>query len=64
MWRHVALERADVSEELIVNVVPSSLILFTLMMEAISSFESSVLKSAIRRHIPEDGILQTGGGFK
>jgi hypothetical protein len=27
-------------------------------MEAIHSFEASVLKRATRRHIPEDGILR------
>jgi hypothetical protein len=39
------------------NVVPSSLILFTLTMEAIRSSETSVLARATRRHIPEHGIL-------
>jgi hypothetical protein len=39
------------------NVVPSSLILVTLMMEAIHSFETSVLRRATWRNIPEDGIL-------
>jgi hypothetical protein len=37
------------------NVTPSSLILFTLM-EAISSFETSVLTRVTRRHIRENGI--------
>jgi arginine/lysine/ornithine decarboxylase len=40
------------------NVVPSSLILFTLMMEAMRSSETSVLTRAKRRYIPEDCIHQ------
>jgi hypothetical protein len=42
------------------NVVPSSPIHITLVMEAIRSFETSVLKRATQRHIPEDGIIQLG----
>jgi phospholipid N-methyltransferase len=40
------------------SVVPSSSILSTVMMEAISSSETSVLTRATQREIPEDCSLQ------
>jgi phospholipid N-methyltransferase len=41
------------------NVVPSSPILVTLMMEQISFSETPVLAITTRRNIPEDGILHS-----
>jgi hypothetical protein len=40
------------------NVVPSSPIPVTMMMEAKRSSETSILTRATRRNVQEDGILQ------
>jgi hypothetical protein len=67
MLCRVAFIRTDVSEQLLrvfqllvtANFVPSSLILSTLIMDEIRSFETSLVSRATRRHIPEDGILHS-----
>jgi hypothetical protein len=68
MGSRVALVITDVSEErieflirvlVIVNVVLSSRILYTMMMETIRFSETQVLTRAIRSHIPENDILHS-----
>jgi hypothetical protein len=41
------------------NVVPSSLILVTLLMEALPSSETSILTRATWHNNPKDGILHS-----
>jgi hypothetical protein len=51
--------RSELRLIVIANVVPNSQILVTLIMEAIRSSETSVLRRATQRHISEDGILHS-----
>jgi hypothetical protein len=40
-------------------VLPSALIIFTPIIEALHSFETTILTRATERHIAEDGILHS-----
>jgi hypothetical protein len=55
--RHLVFLRSVLRLLVTANVVPSSPILFILLMEAIYYSETSVVTKATGRHIPERGIL-------
>jgi hypothetical protein len=73
MLHRVALVRTDASEERCASIIrvtrigelgtlanfPSSPILVTLLMEALLSYETSVLTRATQCNIPEDAILHS-----
>jgi hypothetical protein len=58
MFHPVSLVRIDVSEERGASIITVSRI-DELMMEVLSSSETSVLTRSTQRNIPEDGILHS-----
>jgi hypothetical protein len=56
LWHNISSQRASVASY---DAVPSSLILVTLIMEALRSSETSVRTTVTQRNIPEDDILHS-----
>jgi hypothetical protein len=56
--KRISKLRTALAVELLVNALPSSLILLTFITEAIISSEPSIVIRATRRQFPEGDILQ------